>query len=87
MYRAINIYINPENIATALDGGGQFAKCLQEVHAAIAYLCMWGGTGYDHVNIYADGDVNMVAHYTNEDNPRTYTIGAVWHDDHYGFHS
>lgn len=54
---------------------------------AIGYLTAWN-LSYPSVNIYRDGKTNdLVAVYRNEKDERQYVIGAVWHDDHYGFHS
>lgn len=53
---------------------------------AIGYLSTWNMT-FPTCNIYPDGKTDMVAVYLNEAGERGYTIGAVWHGDHYGFHS
>ena len=59
----------------------------QNFFTAIGYLSTWN-MSYDFVRITQDGDTGMVAVYKNtEDGPTKYVIGAVWHDDHYGFHS
>lgn len=54
--------------------------------SAIGYLSTWNMT-FPTVDIYPDGDTDMVAVYLNEKGERGYVIGAVWHGDHYGFHS
>lgn len=55
--------------------------------AAIGYLSTWN-TSYPYVQIYRDGkDIDLVATYRDVEGDRAYVIGAVWHDDHYGFHS
>ena len=53
---------------------------------AIGYLSMWNMT-YPSVDIYNDGDTDMVAVYKDVLGVSGYVIGAVWHEDHYGFHS
>ena len=63
----------------------------QNFFAAIGYLSTWN-MSYGFVQITQDGDTDMVAVYKDtqdswEDGPVKYVIGAVWHDDHYGFHS
>ena len=58
----------------------------QEWNAAIGYLSTWNLT-FPSCTIRRDGDTDMVAVYTTEDNVVGYVIGAVWHEDHYGFHS
>ncbi len=58
--------------------------------AAIGYLSCWGNTPsmtYPTVTIYRDRGTDLVAVYSREDGSNGYTIGAVWHEDHYGFHS
>ena len=57
-----------------------------ELLRTIGYLSSWA-LDYPRVDIYRDGETDLVATYFNENNERVYTIGAVWHDDHYGFHS
>ena len=55
---------------------------------AIGYLSAWATGRYPTVAIWRDGkDADLVAHYKNGDGTPGYTIGAVWHDTHYGFHS
>ncbi len=58
----------------------------EKLWGAIGYLSSWNMT-YPTVTIFADRDLDLVAVYSREDGSNGYTIGAVWHDDHYGFHS
>tara|TARA_R110000822_G_C15034505_1_gene464625 strand:+ start:376 stop:627 length:252 start_codon:yes stop_codon:yes gene_type:complete len=54
---------------------------------AIGYLSTWNDS-YPYVNIWRDGkDAHLVAVYRDTETDRTYTIGAIWQQDHYGFHS
>jgi hypothetical protein len=53
---------------------------------AIGYLSTWN-LSYPYVNIYRDGGADLVAVYLNDAGETKYAIGAVWHDDHYGYHS
>ena len=58
---------------------------------AIGYLSTWN-MSFPVVEIYADRELpDLVAHFyrldTSNQQVHAYTIGAVWHDDHYGFHS
>ena len=53
---------------------------------ALGYLGTWNMT-YPSVDIYTDGDTDMVAVYKDETGTSGYVIGAVWHEDHYEFHS
>jgi hypothetical protein len=53
---------------------------------AIGYLSTWN-MDYPVVDIFADGDTDLVAIYCDEYGKRQYVIGAVWHDDHFGYHS
>lgn len=59
----------------------------KEFFNALGYLSTWNMT-FAHCDIYADGKTDLVAVYREApEGPSKYTIGAVWHDDHYGFHS
>lgn len=81
MSRIVNIFLiagEKTQIAEQTDIG--------ELYRAIGYLATWA-LQYPQVNIYRDGATDLVASYFNEKGERIYTIGAVWHDDHYGFHS
>lgn len=53
---------------------------------ALGYLSTWNMT-FPTVDIYTDGDTDLVAVYKDDTNKTGYVIGAVWHEDHYGFHS
>lgn len=62
----------------------------QRFHEALGYLSSWNMTyGYVRITggIYS-GNPELIATYKDEANgPVCYQIGAVWHDDHFGFHS
>lgn len=64
----------------------QAATDSNEWFRAIGYLSTWN-MSFPTVVIRADGETDMVAVYKDEDGNIRYVIGAVWHDDHYGFHS
>lgn len=64
----------------------QFATDTIEWCKALGYLASWNRT-YPRVEIYEDGETDMFAVYYDAEGNRAYTVGAVWHDDHYGFHS
>ena len=59
---------------------------------AIGYLSTWAmhnpeyQTCEIHQDFHGEG-TDMVAVYKDADGTRRFVIGAVWHDDHYGFHS
>lgn len=55
-------------------------------HAAIGYLSTWNYT-FPTCDIYSDGEADLIAIYKHADGTRGYAIGAIWHGDHYGFHS
>lgn len=61
-----------------------------ELFKAIGYLSTWGIT-YPFCEIIGgvyDGNPELVATYRREERgPIAYQIGAVWHADHFGFHS
>lgn len=57
---------------------------------AVGYLTTWN-LSYAYCEVIAgvyDGVPEIVATYRREERgPITYQIGAVWHGDHFGFHS
>lgn len=64
-----------------------------ELFKAIGYLSQWN-MNLARVRIIGDvysGSPEIIATYwrydTDEDQPIAYQIGAVWHGDHFGFHS
>lgn len=63
----------------------------REFYNAIGYLSAWNMT-FPHVTITAryvrHDDPELLAIYRREESgPTGYAIAAVWHDDHFGFHS
>ena len=59
----------------------------QNFFAAIGYLATWN-MSFGFVQITQDDTTDMVALYKDtEDSPVKYVIGAVWHENHYKFHS
>lgn len=61
-----------------------------ELSQAIGYLASWN-LAHPYCEIIGgiyDGTPEIVATYRKEQRgPITYQIGAVWHGDHFGFHS
>lgn len=60
----------------------------KELRAAIGYLSTWN-LNYFQVAIHRVRDTELIAHYykTDKDDYPSYTIGAVWHNGKYEFHS
>jgi hypothetical protein len=62
----------------------------QRFYEALGYLTSWNmAFGYVRITggIY-DGNPELIATYKDTlTAPVGYQIGAVWHDDHFGFHS
>ena len=79
--RTVSININPLEVAKICGKVGE-----DNFNRAIGYLATWNYT-YPSVTIYADDETDLVAVYRSKDDEIGYVIGAVWHDDHYGFHS
>jgi hypothetical protein len=79
--RTVNILLDSTTITSM-----KINTTPQEWNAAIGYLATWNLT-FPTCIIRADGDTDMVAVYYDEQGKHGYTIGAVWHEDHYGFHS
>ena len=86
MARNIRLGMEPSDLVTIAESIGSWGKLWE----AIGYLSQWN-MSYPMVTIIIDGKVgttnDLVAFYDDEPNKRQYTIGAVWHDTHYGFHS
>ncbi len=85
MPRTTHLVLEAEDIEKIAETAGY-----TQLMAAIAYLSTWNVTTFPVVTISRDGSdtSDLFAYYSDPDNPdRRYAIGAVWHDDHYGFHS
>ena len=79
--RTVELNLTSEDMITIAESIGTWDKLWE----AIGYLSTWN-LSYPVVNIFKDRDNDLVAVYF-KDGDRMYTIGAVWHDDHYGYHS
>ena len=61
-----------------------------EVQAAIGYLSQWSSASehYPRATLWFDPkEREITATYFKTDDTVGYVIGAVWHGDHFGFHS
>jgi hypothetical protein len=79
--RTVELNLTSEDMITIDESIGTWDKLWD----AIGYLSTWN-LSYPVVNIFKDRDNDLVAVYF-KDGDRMYTIGAVWHDGHYGYHS
>lgn len=79
--RNIELMLSSEDMIQIAEAAGTWEK----LWMAIGYLSTWN-LSYPTVRIFRDGSTDLVAVYF-KDGDRMYTIGAVWHGDHYGFHS
>jgi hypothetical protein len=82
--RTVNIALTTQEHQNIVEAIGHENHRLFE--QALGYLSTWN-LNYPIVNIYLDGNTDMVAVYKRADLETGYVIGAVWHEDHYGFHS
>ena len=80
--RNIELNITSEDMIKAAEIIGTWDK----LWGAIGYLSTWNLT-YPTVRIFMDNTTDLVAVYFDEAKNRQYVIGAVWHGEHYGFHS
>ena len=80
--RNIELLLSQEDMIIIAEEIGTWDKLWE----AIGYLSTWN-LSYPIVRIHRDGKTDMVAVYLKGDGELGYAIGAVWHDDHYGFHS
>lgn len=82
--RKVSISLTQSDLIGIAESIGSWEK----MWTAIGYLSTWAADGYNDVNIFRDGAEDLVAVYTDSNNANAkYVIGAVWHGDHYGFHS
>ena len=82
MTRTVNLNLTNEDMIQIAESIGTWEKLWH----AIGYLSTWN-LSYPTVNIFRDGGDDLVAAYLDDGGNRKYVIGAVWHDDHYGYHS
>jgi hypothetical protein len=82
MTRTVTLELTGEDMIIIAESIGTWDK----LWGAIGYLSSWN-LSYPTVRIFRDGGDDLVAVYFNKDGERSYVIGAVWHGEHYGFHS
>jgi len=82
MSRSIELNLSNEDMIQIAESIGTWDM----LWTAIGYLSSWN-MSYPTCRIFRDGDTDLVAAYFDADNQRRYVIGAVWHGEHYGFHS
>ncbi len=82
MTRQVELNLSSKDMLQIAKSIGTWDKLWQ----AIGYLSSWN-MSYPTVRISRDGGDDLVAAYFKEDGERGYVIGAVWHGEHYGFHS
>jgi hypothetical protein len=82
MTRTVNLNLTAEDMITIAESIGTWDK----LWTAIGYLSTWN-LSYPTVNIFRDRGDDLVAVYLNDAGETKYVIGAVWHGEHYGFHS
>jgi hypothetical protein len=80
--RKVQIFLSQEDMTEIAEKVGSWDK----VFTAIGYLSTWNYS-YPEVRIYRDGATDLHAVYVDNEGNRQYNIGAIWHDDHYGYHS
>jgi hypothetical protein len=79
--RKVNLNMNAVDITNVIGNTNR-----AEFEKAIGYLSTWNLT-FPEVNIFSDSKDELTAVYITAEGERGYVIGAVWHEDHYGFHS
>ena len=81
--RTVTINLTSEDMIQIAETIGTWDK----LWAAIGYLTTWN-LSHPNVVVYrAPKSPDLVAVYSDTKRHIEYVIGAVWHDDHYGFHS
>lgn len=84
--RTVKIHLNQSQMIAAAEAIGTWDKLWE----AIGYLSTWAGDTYAECEIYLDrasDPADLLAVYKDGATGKQYVIGAVWHDDHYGYHS
>ena len=86
--RTIELCIDADTLMALAD-----ASSNAELFKAIGYLSQWN-MNMAKVRIIGgvyDGNPEIIAtywrHAGNDPQPIAYQLGAVWHEDHFGFHS
>lgn len=82
MDRTINLGISQSELTKIAEAIGSWDK----LWTAIGYLGTWNHE-YPIAGIFKDSDTDLLCIYRDGNGRGQYVIGAVWHDDHYGFHS
>jgi len=82
MTRSIELNLSQSDMIQIAESIGTWDKLWQ----AIGYLSSWN-MSYPTVRIFRDYKTDLIAAYLDADGGRQYVIGAVWHGEHYGFHS
>lgn len=63
----------------------------EPIRKALGYLSLWNWSSFPYVDITLMGNENnmeLIANYRKEPKGNIgYSIGAVWHQDHFGYHS
>lgn len=79
--RTVTIHIDAVKQTEIKTAVGTEAFC-----KAVGYLSTWNMT-FPRVDIYADTDADLVAEYKDDKGSHAYTIGAIYSNGAYGFHS
>jgi hypothetical protein len=83
--RNIELHLSSEDMIQIAEDIGTWDK----LWTAIGYLSSWN-LSYPTVHIYRETgyrNTDLYAVYSDEAGDTKYVIGAVWHGEHYGFHS
>lgn len=83
--RTIRLGMDADTIVNIAEITGNTEFC-----RALGYFMQWGldHTYLELIGGVYDGNPEIIATYRKEERgPITYQIGAIWHGDHFGFHS
>lgn len=80
--RNVNISLDENDMISIAETIGSW----EALFGAIGYLSTWN-LMHPNVRIYRDGDTDLIAVYSDAAGRRQFVLAAVWHADHYGFHS
>jgi hypothetical protein len=81
--RTVEICLDGDAMESCIEGSDAL-----EFYNAIGFLSTWGREGVARVEIGLDREApDLIAYYYDPGGKCVFVLGAVWHDDHYGFHS
>lgn len=84
--RTVKIKIDPDTYEAMSAHVGGYSK----INDAIGYLATWAMASpryaFCHIRYVDEGEL-MASYHPAEGEQARFVLAAIWHDDHWGFHS